>query len=299
MQSLAPIESLECFLAACRFMNFAKASRFVHLSPAAFGQRIRQLEEAVDTALFFRTTRRVDLTDAGRRLIPVVESIIQSVSGLASTAQDEALAVERQITIGTRHELGMSWLLPLLPTLEAQHPGLRIHLHFADSQELLQLLDTGEIDAAVCSVRLPTRRLAFEMLHEERYQFVASKKLIEQEGLHRMSRLLQQTLIDSNASLPLARYWLDADPERMRLQFRDVRYLGTIGAIRAFVRRGVGVAVLPRYFVERDIERGRLGVLFPRKPLQTDHFRLLYARKTHKSGLFAELAETMRESPLR
>lgn len=299
MQSLAPIESLECFLAACSFMNFAKASQSVHLSPAAFGQRIRQLEEAVGTALFLRTTRRVELTDAGRRLVPVVETIVAGVAALPGTAQDEDLAVARHITIGTRHELGMSWLLPLLPRLEALHPGLRIHLHFADSQELLQLLGTGDIDAAVASVRLASRRLAYEMLHEERYQLVASCKLIRQQKLQKMSNLLDQTLIDSNATLPLARYWLDADGERTRLQFRDLRYLGTISAIREYVRQGAGVAVLPSYFVERDIERGRLGVLFPRRKLQTDYFRLLYASKTQKSSLFASLAQLMRETPLR
>src|SRR5689334_25354523 len=58
-------ESLRCFLAAARLLNFRNASRAVALTPAAFGQRIRQLEEQLGVELFARTTRSVSLTERG------------------------------------------------------------------------------------------------------------------------------------------------------------------------------------------------------------------------------------------
>ena len=298
MQSLVPIESLQCFLAAAKALNFSKASGVLHLSPAAFGQRIRQLEEYLGIKLFSRTTRRVELTSAGHRMVAQVRSVLELVGTLPEIANDDTYVTPRTMTIGTRHELGMSWLLPLLPVLEDAVPGLRLHLHFSDSSELLRLLYADELDAAICSVRLANRRFGVEVLHEEHYQLVASTKRFKQHPIRSTMALMDQMLIDLNATLPLARYWLDADEERSQLQFSDVRYLGTIGAILKFVLRGEGVAVLPAYFVEPEVRRGRLQVLFPRKKLLTDHFRLLYARDSRSLGVFETLAKIMRESPL-
>ena len=55
---LPSIESLRCFVEAARQLNFRSAARLVGLTPAALGQRIRQLEELWETALFVRTTRQ-------------------------------------------------------------------------------------------------------------------------------------------------------------------------------------------------------------------------------------------------
>ena len=298
MQSLPPIESLQCFLAASKLLNFAKASQTVHLSPAAFGQRIRQLEEYVGQSLFLRTTRRVQLSDAGMRLVSPTQALIDEVLGMPALANDEEVVVARNITIGTRHELGMSWLLPMIPKLEHAVAGVKVHLHFGDSAELLQRLHSEEIDAAIASVRLADRRFDFALLHEERYSLVASSKLTKAKGLKTIDSILDQTLVDSNASLPLARYWLDADVDRPHLQFRNLRFLGTIGAIREFVLSGEGVAVLPSYFVEADIKKGKLKVLFPRKKLLTDHFRLLFSKKRRHAELFGRFVEVMRGVPL-
>ena len=64
------VDNLRCFLAAARLLNFRSAARSVARSPAALGQRIRQLEDELGTKLFHRTTRAVVLTEAGLNLVP-------------------------------------------------------------------------------------------------------------------------------------------------------------------------------------------------------------------------------------
>lgn len=286
-------------MAAAGTLNFRNAAGEVHLSPAAFGQRIRQLEEFLGVPLFVRTTRKVSLSDAGRRLVSKTQTILESIDDLVPLAHDQDVIVERNITIGTRHELGLSWLTPLIPALEKAVPGVIVHLRFGDGAELLRLVAKGDIDAAVSSTRLADRRFAFELLHEEEYQLVASDKLVDQWKLGSIASLVNQPLIDTDASLPLARYWLDADKERAHLQFETLRFMGTIGAIRDVVLRGQGVAVLPSYFIRNDIEKGRLQALFSDKKLLSDNFRLLFARNSRQSSVFEKFAEVMRNCPLR
>src|SRR6185503_13753548 len=67
---LPDLESLHCFVRAATSPSFRAAARSVALSPAAFGDRIRRLEEELGARLFQRTTRRVALTPEGTRLLP-------------------------------------------------------------------------------------------------------------------------------------------------------------------------------------------------------------------------------------
>lgn len=298
MQSLPPIESLECFVAAARSESFRQAARTLHLSPSAFGQRIRQLEEHLSVLLFERTTRKVALTSAGSRLLPQIADALAVIAELPYQAHDTDEVVPRTLTIGTRHELGLSWLNPMLMRLEKSIPGLTLHLYFGSGTEFWERLESGAIDVAVSSARLPPRRFAFEQIHEERYCMVASQKFMKRRTVDTYSSLVDQLLVDSNADLPLARYWLDADPKRARLQFENVRYLGTIAAVRDFVLRREGVAVLPEYFVRADLKAGRLLQLFGKKKLLSDHFRLVYLPKRRDESTIQALAAAMRKEPL-
>src|SRR5437773_2384277 len=67
---LPSTENLRAFDAAARLLSFRAAARTVALTPAAFGQRIRQLEDQLGVALFRRTTRSVALPDPGLALLP-------------------------------------------------------------------------------------------------------------------------------------------------------------------------------------------------------------------------------------
>jgi DNA-binding transcriptional LysR family regulator len=77
---LPSLESLHCFAEAARLLNFRAAARAVALTPAALGQRIRQLEEQLGAPLFHRTTRKVVLTQAGLSLQPYARRALEARS---------------------------------------------------------------------------------------------------------------------------------------------------------------------------------------------------------------------------
>src|SRR5262249_53804719 len=124
------IESLRCFAAAARLLNFRAAARTVALTPAALGQRIRQLEDQFDVQLFRRTTRSVALTEAGLALLPHAEQCLSVARECARAARGETGPPPMEIVLGTRHELGLSWIVPQLDRLKEHHPALDIHLYF-------------------------------------------------------------------------------------------------------------------------------------------------------------------------
>src|SRR3982751_1647329 len=111
---LPDLESLRCFDAAATHLSFRVAARAVALSPAAFGERIKRLEDQLAAPLFARTTRRVALTPAGHRLVAQARRVLDEANKCRRVALDDAAAVPFELTIGTRFELGLSWLVPAL-----------------------------------------------------------------------------------------------------------------------------------------------------------------------------------------
>src|SRR5688572_30734792 len=97
-------DSLRCFDAVATTLNFRAAASRVHLSPAAFSDRIRRLEEDLGATLLSRTTRKVALSDRGRQLLPLVREVLDSIERLRAV---EAKALPFELVIGTRYELGL------------------------------------------------------------------------------------------------------------------------------------------------------------------------------------------------
>lgn len=285
-------DSLRCFLAAADRLNFRAASERVALSPAAFSERIRALEELLGAQLFERSTRHVALTAAGRRLQIQAERVLAESAACASVVRAGPLPFE--LVIGTRFELGLSWLLPALDPLAAARPERRLHLAFGVGPDLLVRLARGEVDAVVTSTRLTLGEVDYALLHEERYVFCAAPALLAQTPLARPADAAHHVLLDAFGDLPLFRYLLDAQPAAVGWSFRSTELLGTIAAIRVRLLAGRGVAVLPAYFVAQDIAAGDLVTLLPDHPLQHDWFRLIWRRNHTLADELRALADSLR-----
>lgn len=295
---LPSFESLRCFCAAARTLNFREASKTVALSPAAFGHRIRQLEELLDGALFVRTTRRVRLTEAGQALLPIAERALEAVERCATLPDLREGFPRSSIVLGTRHELGLSWIVPQIDALSDAHPWLTLHLYFGASPDLLNRVRGAEIDCAVVSSAAHDASLDELRLHEERYVFVGSTAMLARTPLRRADHASAHTLIDIDGRLPLFGYWRGA-PGAPPLRFLRVARFGTIDAIRARVLSGAGVAVLPAYLVRADVKERRLKVILPSVVPLVDHFRLVFRRGDPRQPMFEALAESMRRAPLK
>jgi DNA-binding transcriptional LysR family regulator len=296
---LPDIESLRCFQAAAQHLNFRVAARSVGLSPAAFGDRIKRLEELFDVRLFERTTRRVTLTPAGERLWPQARRCLEEAERCTAAARGDMGESPFSLTIGTRFELGMSWLTPALSPLEKACPERTIHLWFGDTPAALTALNRTEIDCLVTSARITSAGLTYARLHEEKYAFVGSRKLLKKTPLGRREHAKRHTLLELNDDLPLFRYFLDARPGDEVWSFESTQYLGTIGPVRARVLEGAGVAVLPLYFVERDLAKNRLVRIMPRVTMPVDWFRLVWHKDHPRQDALHQLAGELSEFPLK
>jgi LysR family transcriptional regulator, glycine cleavage system transcriptional activator len=288
------LDSLACFDAAARTLNFRAAAQQVHLSPAAFSDRVQRLEDALGTPLFVRTTRQVLLSEAGARLLPLAREVLGATERLRAAGRSPGRPSPYELCIGTRYELGLSWLCPLLGVLERAHPERTLHLSNGDSPDLLFRLERGDLDGIVGSMRLTSPKLAYAAIHAEEYTLVGRKRC-----LRRREDAERLTLLDVSRDLPLFRYFVDALDDAAPWPFQRVEYLGGIGNIRRRLFDGADrVAVLPSYFIRSDLAARRLVRLMPRVTPRSDSFRLIWRNDHPRKAELLKLADELRQYPL-
>ena len=286
---LPDLESLRCFVAAVQTQNFRKAAQLVHLSPSAFTERIQKLELELDAVLFVRTTRHIGLTEEGARLLPLAQSLLDAAQMFQHKATEKPTEVT--LTLGTRYELGLSFLLPFLERDRIDFPSLKIQLFFGDAPSLTHALLASEVDFVFSSMRLDSPQIKVQTTHEEDYVLVARPKLARE--IRSLNDLRSQTLVDIAPSFPLCRYFTEPHQLNPQKLFANAFFLGTIAALLYWVKRQDALAVLPRYFVQAELASNELSVVLPDFALQHDYFRVFWRQNHWAEASILELAERL------
>lgn len=292
------LDSLRCLIAAAESPSFRSAARRVALSPAAFSDRIKRLEGQLGVELFHRGPHHLQITPAGRRMLAPAREAIEAAERSVGAARGAGGPTPFRLRLGTRFELGLSWLVPALDDLTAACPERTIDLYFGESDALMDRLRAGRVDALISSVRLTEPGLDYATLHVERYVFCGRPDRLSERPLVEPADARQHRLIDTQPDLPLFRYFRDARSPDEVWAFDGAEHMGTIAAVRARVLAGVGVAVLPRYFVGRALDEGRLAAIYPDFEPLTDRFRLVWRAGAPLTEALRALAESLRERPL-
>lgn len=124
---------LNAFIAVVEAGGFSAAARQLGESQSAISKAVNALEKRLGVALLHRSTRKVTLTDQGQlyyeRMGPLVDEIQVADNELTSTTLD----VSGLIRIAAPSTFGRLHVLPLIPALLAQHPGLRIDMVLSDA----------------------------------------------------------------------------------------------------------------------------------------------------------------------
>jgi LysR family glycine cleavage system transcriptional activator len=295
---LPNLESIACFLAAARTLNFRAAAKSVHLTPTAFGKRIKQLEEQLDQPLFERTTRHVSLTPNGEAMLPAAKRLIKTAQDCMRAGRGQGGPPPITITIGTRYELGLSWLMPMLPALKLECPNITINYYFGSGPDLEARIKRMDIQCAVSSRVFVDPIFEATRLAEEAYVFVAAPALLDEVPFSEPAHAQNHCLIDAHQERPLFRYFRDAANAPNELSFERTRIMGTTAAIRMLVLDGKGVAVLPYYLIKQDLDAGECVQLFPEVELNRDYFRLMYRRDDPNIEVYQTLATCIRAQPL-
>lgn len=146
------LRQLEHFVAVAEERHFSRAAERLHIVQSGLSSSIRSLERDLGAELFSRSTRRVELTQAGGALLPEARAALAA----ADRARDAVAAVEGLVrgtlSIGIMQALGPVDLPGLLGRFHALHPGVELHLRQAATRSLLDEVRDGALDLALVAM---------------------------------------------------------------------------------------------------------------------------------------------------
>nr|WP_269778817.1 LysR family transcriptional regulator [Microlunatus antarcticus] len=153
------MQQLVYFLGAVEHRSFAAAAQALYVAQPSLSDQVRRLEDALGVTLFTRTNRQLQLTDAGRMLIPWAEKVLRDVEDLTSAVRDVRELAGGTVSFGTFS----SAHLYLLPALTAEfgraHPDVTIRVQGLNSSEVADAVRAGDLEAGLVQLPIDDRGL--------------------------------------------------------------------------------------------------------------------------------------------
>jgi DNA-binding transcriptional LysR family regulator len=242
--------------------SFSAAAKQLRISPAAVSRQIATLETELGASLLLRSTRRMTITDGGRRYYERCASLLREVEDAQAAVRGEGatglLRVSAPITFG------LASVVPAIPSLAAKHPDLRIDLRLED--RLIDLVLEG-VDVAVRVGPPPiTTELVAHRLAEFHRIAVASPGYLRRRGTPKTPDALASHdflshAYDTGGRVAALVETATGRTARVRL---DVRFSSNAGhMLRELAIAGAGLAMLPAWFVADELARGALRRVLP------------------------------------
>jgi DNA-binding transcriptional LysR family regulator len=276
--------ALIAFAAVSEERSFTRAARRLHVSPSAVSQAVRRLEQRVGVSLLTRTSRSVQVTDAGARLLARAIPALSELSSTFELASEEASAVT-----GTLRITCPTLASPLLPSIIerylAANPAARVEVSVDD--RIADLVEDGYDVGVRLEESIPSEMVAVRISEPFRFVVVASPRYLKAHGAPKTLRdLAKHSCI--GLRLPTAETIYRWELERRGRVVRvDMSYRLVVDGMRfaaLAAKGGLGLAYVDEPWVADDLARGQLRLVLPQ-----------FA--AHASGLYFYYPQVSRRSP--
>lgn len=143
---LIDLVQLRTFVAVAEEQHLTRAAERLHVSQSAASAHVRAVEELLDTQLFVRTNRNLELTRAGQMLLRQAKILLNEAALFTSFAREIRGKVEGNVVVGASSEPLTSRIGEVVSALRAAHPLITVDLRASASSGTRQALKTGELD---------------------------------------------------------------------------------------------------------------------------------------------------------
>ncbi len=142
------LRQLRYFVATAKTLSFSAAARKLFITQSTLSQQIQALEDELGTRLFTRSSHRVALTEAGDRLLPLALETLRTAEECKTQVSDLSEQVGGELNIGVTHSFSTLLTKPLADFLHT-YRDVKLHIYYADSLHLMQMLRNHTIDLAL------------------------------------------------------------------------------------------------------------------------------------------------------
>lgn len=279
------IASIETFITVADCGSFSAAAEHLRLSKGMVSRHVQQLEQRLGARLFARTTRRLQLTDAGTAYLTGCRQLLEDLAALEREINRFSDRPHGLLKVLAPTSFGSFQLAPVIARYALRYPEVQVQLTLSDRP--VGLMEEG-VDIAVQIGPLADSRLVARKLAEVRLLVCAAPEYLERYGIpETLTALAAHNCLRYSKGQRRGQWLFHERDADLTLRVRGDFEATTGDAVRMAALTGLGLAQLPSYMVRDDIAAGRL------RPVLEDYAPPpvpLYAVYAHR-----DLSATVRE----
>ncbi len=265
------ILDMTTFVALARHQHFGRAAQEMHTTQPAISIRLAAMEQEFGCRLMHRTGREFSLTPAGERVLETFQAILASYEGLKQELADDPAMASKVVRIGAIDSVSSTWMTPLVESLHATFPTLKIELTVEGTKSLIQGMNEGAfdvifaVDPAIGNNFRSFTACILQMI------WAGSPRIIDPKRTYS---------VDDLSRMPIITFPKDTPPYRMIAPyFQDEQVLAgkltssnSLYSIINLLIDGFGVGAIPTVTIQRELKMGllhpiRVSKRFPPMPI--------------------------------
>jgi DNA-binding transcriptional LysR family regulator len=290
---------LQVFHTVARLLSFTKAAETLHMTQPAVTFQVRQLEEYFNTRLFDRTHNRISLTDAGALVYRYANRIFELYNEMEHSVREMTGEISGALTIGASTTIAEYMLPSLLGDFKSKYPDVNIHLKVSNTEGIVSMVENNIIDLGVVEAPVGNRNLVVEMCSPDQLVAIVPPGHPEsQRETLNYSDLLKYPFIcreEGSGTREVIQEWLktarneDASEEELDISME----LGSPEAVKGAVEAGMGISVVSRATIQKELKLGTL-VAINLDPVLERPFSFVHQKQKFRVRVMEELLEFAR-----
>src|SRR5215510_1828686 len=259
------LRDLEYLVAVADRRHFGRAADACHVSQPALSAQIRKIEDFLGVQLFERSNRNVVITPIGEQVARQARVVLEEAGKIAVLAQESSQPLSGQLRLGAIATLGPYLMPHLLGPLRKRFPKLELLMKEGLTDELIEDLRNGALDAVLAAPTFDTDGLKVIRLFEEPFLVAAPKNhAFASKAAVRPRDLNSEDMVLLEDGHCLRNQTVEVCPSNRRGKFREFQAT-SLETLRHLVASGFGYSLMPRLAVDSN---DRLKNLITYRPFE-------------------------------
>jgi DNA-binding transcriptional LysR family regulator len=251
---------IEGFLEVARFNSVSRAAEALYVTQPTLTARLHALERELGERLFVRGRQGMRLTDAGRAFLPYAERAVRALRDGRRAISEVGSGTAGQLLLAAAPAVSTYILPEVLEAFVAAHPRVEVVVRTGHSEDVLLMVLRDEVQVGLGRA-LQHPEIAVQPFHQEELVLVVSPD-------HPFARLGSATIAELGTEQLILFDRTSSYYEITQAAFlaagvtlRGLMELDNIEAAKKMVERGLGVSLLPRTAVAREVQAGALSAV--------------------------------------
>ena len=259
------LKEIEAFYWTAVLGNFSAAANRLHITQSSLSKRVAELEQSMGADLFARNSKRVELTDEGKKLLPLARQMLDLMESMETQVTDTT-KLSGECRFGISELVALTWLPSLINSVRNEHPALVLKPYVDLARGLERRVLKGELDFAVAPGPAESDELESEKIADVEFTWVASPGRIQPGAVLSPKDLVKHPLITMTEGSGLTRAFERWASEQGMPAQRTVACNSLMGIV-GLTMADVGISFLPTRFTQPWIDRGTLAAVRTIPPL--------------------------------